>query len=71
MGQGHISLSVVMVPGVIIMATPTPSLHSLGLGANCHVAPCGKYGCFFDRFLLFPFLVGIFGFYLYIISHFR
>jgi hypothetical protein len=53
------------------MATPTPSLHSLGLGAGCHVAPCEKYGCFFDRFLLFPFFVEIFGFYLYIISHFR
>jgi hypothetical protein len=31
-----------MVPGVIILATPTPVLRSLGLGASRRVVPCGR-----------------------------
>lgn len=29
-------------PSTIIWAMPTPSLHSLGLGAASHVAPCQR-----------------------------
>jgi hypothetical protein len=32
----------VMVPGVIILATLTPSFHSLGLSVACRVVPYGK-----------------------------
>jgi hypothetical protein len=28
-----------MVLGIIIMATPTPGLRSLGLDATCHIVP--------------------------------
>jgi hypothetical protein len=31
-----------MVPGVIIMATPTPGLRSLGLGVARRVVPYGR-----------------------------
>jgi hypothetical protein len=33
---------VMMVPGVIILATSTPGPRSLGLGAARHVVPCGR-----------------------------
>lgn len=36
-------VAVAMVPCVIIMATSTPSLHSLGLGADRRVVPYGRF----------------------------
>jgi hypothetical protein len=35
-------LGVAMVPGVIILVTPTPNLYSLGLGVVRRVVPCGR-----------------------------
>jgi hypothetical protein len=35
-------MGVAMVLGVIILATPTPGLLSLGLGAARHVVPYGR-----------------------------
>jgi hypothetical protein len=32
-----------MVPGAIILTMPTPSFHSLGLGAVRRLVPYGRY----------------------------